>query len=188
MSSFDEIFGGQFDVDAAIEDGAQVEAQTASEPLPAGEYKVIVEEASDIEPLAYNGEATTRTGFKMRLAVIEGEYEGRKIFNDVVVGDTDESEAAQKKLRIEIGRLGALVKAVGWASLNGKSPTDFTDLVVVAKIIVWKNKATGKIRNFVNGWKAADGIPAAHTPTPKAPAAPKPTPKAAPAKKMPWMK
>jgi hypothetical protein len=157
MSAFDDIFGGQFDADAAIEDGAQVEAAVANEPLPAGEYKVIVEEASDIEQFAYNGEATTRTGFKMRLAVIEGEYEGRKLFCDVTVADSDGSEKAQKQLRIEMGRLGALVKAVGWPSLNGRSPTDFTDNVVVAKVIVWKNKTTGKMRNFINGWLAPEG-------------------------------
>lgn len=157
MSSFDEIFGGNFDADAAIEDGAQVEASVANEPLPAGEYKVIIETASDIKRFEYNNEETSRTGFKLTLQVIEGEYEGRKLFCDVTVADDDQSEKAQKQLRIEMGRLGALVKAVGWPSLNGRSPTDFTDNVVVAKVIVWKNKTSGKMRNFINGWLAPEG-------------------------------
>jgi hypothetical protein len=157
MSAFDDIFGGNFDADAAIEDGAQVEASVANEPLPAGEYKVIIETASDIERFAYNNEETSRTGFKLTLQVIEGEYEGRKLFCDVTVADDDQSEKAQKQLRIEMGRLGALVKACGWPSLNGRNPTDFTDNVVVAKVIVWKNKTSGKMRNFINGWLAPEG-------------------------------
>lgn len=188
MSAFDDIFGGQFDADAAIEDGAQIEAAVANEPLPAGEYKVIVEEASDIEQFAYNGEATTRTGFKMRLAVIEGEYEGRKLFCDVTVADSDGSEKAQKQLRIEMGRLGALVKAVGWASLNGKNPSDFVDCVVVAKVIVWKNKTSGKMRNFVNGWLSAEGAAARPAVAAAKPVAAKPAAAGGAAKKMPWMK
>ena len=185
MSSFDDIFGGQFDADAAIEDGAQVEAQALNEPLPAGEYKVMIEKATDIAPFDYQNESTTRTGFKLACVVIEGEYEGRKIFNDITIADSDESEKAQKQLRIEMGRFGALVKAVGWASANGKSPSDFIDCVAIAKIIVWKNKTTGKIRNFVNGWKSADGATA---PAPKTAPKVASAPKAAPAKKMPWMK
>jgi hypothetical protein len=157
MSSFDEIFGGNFDADAAIEDGAQVEASVANEPLPAGEYKVIIETASDIERFSYNNEETSRTGFTLTLQVIEGEYEGRKLFCDVTVADDDQSEKAQKQLRIEMGRLGALVKAVGWPSLNGRNPTDFTDNVVVAKVIVWKNKTSGKMRNIIQSWLAPEG-------------------------------
>ena len=67
MSTFDDICGGNFDADAAIEDGAQVEASVANEPLPAGEYKVIIETASDIERFAYNNEETSRTGFKLMI-------------------------------------------------------------------------------------------------------------------------
>lgn len=189
MSSFDEIFGGNFDADAAIEDGAQVEASVANEPLPAGEYKVIIETASDIERFAYNNEATSRTGFKLTLQVIEGEYEGRKLFCDVTVADDDQSEKAQKQLRIEMGRLGALVKALGWPSLNGRNPTDFTDNIVVAKVIVWKNKTSGKMRNFINGWLPAEGGAVAPKAAAK-PVAAKPAVKAAVggAKKMPWAK
>ena len=186
MSSFNEIFNGNFDADAAIEDGAQVEQQVANEPLPAGEYKVIVETASDIERFAYNNEETSRTGFKLTLQVIEGEYEGRKLFCDVTVADDDQSEKAQKQLRIEMGRLGALVKACGWPSLNGRNPTDFTDNVVVAKVIVWKNKTSGKMRNYINGWLLAEGGAVA----PKAAAKPVAAKTAAVgrAKKMPWAK
>lgn len=157
MSSFDDIFGGNFDADAAIEDGAQIEASVANEPLPAGEYKVIIETASDIERFKFGNEETSKTGFKLRLAVIEGEYEGRKLYCDVTVADDDQNEKAQKQLRIEMGRLGALVKAVGWPSLNGRNPTDFVDNIAIAKVIVWKNTTTGKIRNFINGWLAPEG-------------------------------
>lgn len=156
MSSFDDIFGGNFDADAAIEDGAQIEASVANEPLPAGEYKVIIETASDIERFKFGNEETSKTGFKLRLAVIEGEYEGRKLYCDVTVADDDQNEKAQKQLRIEMGRLGALVKAVGWPSLNGRNPTDFVDNIAIAKVIVWKNTTTGKIRNFINGWLAPE--------------------------------
>jgi hypothetical protein len=187
MSSFDEIFGGNFDADAAIEDGAQVEASVANEPLPAGEYKVIIETASDIERFKFGNEETSKTGFKLRLAVIEGEYEGRKLFCDVTVADDDQSEKAQKQLRIEMGRLGALVKAVGWQSLNGRNPTDFVDNIAIAKVIVWKSQSTGKIRNFINGWLAPEGGAAV---APKAEAKPAATKAAAVggAKGMPWMK
>jgi hypothetical protein len=187
MSSFDEIFGGNFDADAAIEDGAQVEASVANEPLPAGEYKVIVETASDIERFAYNNEETSRTGFRLTLQVIEGEYEGRKLYCDVLVADDDQSEKAQKKLRIEMGRLGALVKAVGWPSLNGRSPTDFVDNVVVAKVIVWKNTTSGKIRNYINGWLPAESGMVAPKAAAK-PVAAKPAAVGGAKKKMPWAK
>lgn len=186
MSSFDEIFNGNFDADAAIEDGAQVEQQVANEPLPAGEYKVIIETASDIERFKFGSEESSKTGFKLRLAVIEGEYEGRKLFCDVTVADDDQSEKAQKQLRIEMGRLGALVKAVGWPSLNGRNPTDFVDNIAVAKVIVWKSQSTGKVRNFINGWLAPEGGAVA----PKAAAKPVAAKTAATggAKKMPWAK
>ena len=190
MSTFDDIFGGNFDADAAIEDGAQVEASVANEPLPAGEYKVIIETASDIERFTYNNEETSRTGFKLMLQVIEGEYEGRKLFCDVTVADDDQSEKAQKQLRIEMGRLGALVKAVGWPSLNGRNPTDFIDNIVVAKVIVWKNKTTGKMRNFINGWLSPEGGAAVNPKPMTNPSTAKPAPKTAVsgAKKMPWAK
>ena len=190
MSTFDDIFGGNFDADAAIEDGAQVEAFVANEPLPAGEYKVIIEAASDIERFTYNNEETSRTGFKLTLQVVEGEYEGRKLFCDVTVADDDQSEKAQKQLRIEMGRLGALVKAVGWPSLNGRNPTDFIDNIVVAKVIVWKNKTTGKMRNFINGWLSPEGGAAVNPKPMTNPSSAKPAPKTAAggAKKMPWAK
>lgn len=191
MSSFDEIFGGNFDAAAAIEDGAQVEASVANEPLPAGEYKVIIETASDIERLKFGNEETSKTGFKLRLAVVEGEYEGRKLFCDVTVADDDQSEKAQKQLRIEMGRLGALVKAVGWPSLNGRNPTDFVDNIAIAKVIVWKSTATGKIRNFINGWLPAEGgavaPKAAAKPVAAKPVAAK-TAAVGGAKKRPWEK
>jgi hypothetical protein len=59
--------------------------------------------------------------------------------------------------------------------------------VVVAKVIVWKNKTSGKMRNFINGWLPAEGAAVAPKAAAK-PAAAKPAAVGGAKKKMPWAK
>lgn len=79
--------------------------QSSFEPLPIGDYIVTLTSADATE-------RTTRSGvdqqiIAMRYTVQEGEYAGRVIFNDLLVGGANSEKAREYSLRH--------IREVGWA-------------------------------------------------------------------------
>lgn len=79
--------------------------QSSYGPLPVGDYVVMLTSAD-------SSERTTRNGLNqqiiaMRYTVCEGEYAGRVIFNDLLVGGANSEKAREYSLRH--------IREVGWA-------------------------------------------------------------------------
>lgn len=79
--------------------------QSTFEPLPVGEYVVVLTSADASERTTRNG--VDQEIISMRYTVYEGPYAGRIIFNDLLVGGPNSEKAREYSLRH--------IREIGWA-------------------------------------------------------------------------
>jgi Protein of unknown function (DUF669) len=130
MAKLDDVF-----------DPSAVEPADTFEPLPAGNYPVEVIESTVDD---------TKNGLgrllKVTLRVIDGEYEGRRIWGHITI--RHQNEVAQ---RIGQQLLGALCNAAGAGPIEDTE--DLHGIPVTAKIVI-ENDKTGQYgpRNVIRGF------------------------------------
>lgn len=100
------------------------------EPLPVGEYKVILQSAEGPIETA-NG---TGSYLKLRFRVIEGEYKNRLLFENLNLWRTGQSEKDKTTIRIAQSKLRDLCLAVGKAKIRDTSELLNKPLIVHLKI------------------------------------------------------
>ena len=163
-------------------DASQVAPQQSSAPLPAGDYLAHITD-SDVQPLkSGNGK-----GLKLTFEVIDGQYKGRKVWENLNIQHTSEDTQ-----RIAQSQLSALCHAVNVIKLMDTAALHFKPV----RINVTVREAVGqyKASNNIKGYEAAGGgigaPAAAPTPTPVAetPAWPTAEQEAAKSKTPAWAK
>lgn len=161
-------------------DATTVPPAEAFELLPAGRYLAMIVE-SDIAPTKKNDGQIA----KFTWQIVEGEHEGRKLWQNLNIDNPNEKASAIAKRE-----LSAICHAVG--KLQVSDTNDLHDIPVVVVVKVTPAKDGYEAKNEIKGVEAP-GKAKAEKPSAAASLAPAKaaeTPKAAPAgpKKMPWQK
>ena len=139
------------------------------DPLPDGQYEVIISRSEMRDTKAGDGEMLVLT-----FEVIEGDYEGRLLWENInLVNKSDVAE------RIGRSQLASICKAVGVMN-----PQDSADLHDKPLVITVRRDKKDNTRNVIKGYASTDGTHAeAVKDEPKAAEPEKPV-----AKKKPWQK
>jgi len=88
-------------------EGLQADAGKMNEPIPAGRYLL---EVSGIEETETKQSQPPKPMLKLKYKVQEGEYEGRIVFDNMVLPNTNMGDDANRMAR---SRLKALINACG---------------------------------------------------------------------------
>lgn len=154
-------------------DASSVPVADAYDPLPAGWYAVIITE-SDMQPTkAGDGEY-----LRLRLDVIDGEYQGRVVFDRLNLNNPN-----SKAVEIAQRALSSICNAVG--VMNPQDSTELHDRPLMAKLSIRPASQAYDASNDVRAYKALDGAAPAAPATAPAPAS---APAAAAGGKKPWNK
>lgn len=140
-------------------DTTGIEPFNAFEPLPVGEYKVILQSAEGpIETVSGTG-----SYLKLRFQVIEGEYKNRVLFENLNLWRTGQSEKDKTTIRIAQSKLRDLCLAVGKAKIRDTSELLNKPLIVHLKIRDGGNYGPqNEITAYkpINGGTTLDDVPA----------------------------
>jgi hypothetical protein len=150
---------------AAIDfDATEVEPKTGYDALPAGKYKVVIEDTE---------QKPTRKGdgsyLQITFVVTDGEYQGRKLWARLNLDNPSDQAVG-----IARAELSAICRAVNVLKL--KDSTQLHDLQLTVKVTTKPDKDSGEVRNEIKGYEPVSAA---------APA--KPSPVAA-GGKAPWAK
>lgn len=137
----------------------EVEPNDDFQPLPAGEYKVMVTDSEMKE-----NSKGTGSYLQLRLDVIEGEYENRVVFDRLNLQNTNQTavEIAQRQL-------SALCRAVG--VMQPQDSSDLHDKPLIAKIGIQPARDGYEASNNVKTYKSCDGAAPASSGASSKPAA-----------------
>ena len=125
-----------------------VEPSNGYEPLPAGDYEVVIT-ASDTQ----NTKAGTGKFVNLELQILEGRFKGRKLFDRLNLWNP-----SSKAVEIAMATLSSICRAVN--VLTPRDTSDLHNLPLVAKVVL-TNDPTYGTKNEVKGYKARTGIQAA---------------------------
>ena len=139
-------------------DASSIEPAGSFDPLPAGDYEVVIVE-SKWKPT----KAGTGSYLEIKCQVTKGDYAKRNLWARLNLKNPNVTA-------VEIAKreLSAICHAVG--VLKPKSKDELNGIPLVAKVVVRENQ-DGEPTNEIKGWKSAEGgsaAPAA-TPPPKQP-------------------
>jgi len=144
------------------------------DPLPAGEYKVVVEASQEKATKAGDG-----SYFEVTLVITDGEHEGRKLWHRMNLNNKSEDAVANAKVEMR-----QLCNAAGHPSITDTD--QLHDIEVIAIVSLKADRQSGEMRNEVKGYKA---VGSSSSPiVPGKPAPPKSGPTAAPGSKPAWLK
>jgi len=155
----------------------EYEPMGSFEPLPVGEYTVVIE-SSEKKP------ASTGKGEYLQLVynVVDGEYQGRKLFDRLnIVNDSDQAQTIARRA------LSSICRAIG--IMNPKNSEELHDKPFVVKVGIRPAKGEYGPSNKITEYAAMDGsLPS--LPEKKAEKKPEGTTTTAAStkKKMPWQK
>jgi hypothetical protein len=134
--------------DSANFDATKVAPSTGFQPLPDGDYKVLVKKCAE-QPTK---DGTGRL-LKCELSVIDGKYKGRTVFWNInLINKSAEAQA------IGQAQLSGLCRAVGIP--NPKNAGQFANKILTVKVKVQKRKDTGEMQNQVAGAVLPEVTPA----------------------------
>ena len=142
-------------------DASTVAPQAVTGPIPAGTYLAHCIE-SDVAPLkSGNG-----TGLKMTFEILDGQYKGRRIWENLNIQHTNEDTQ-----RIAQSQLSALCHAVNVIKLEDTAALHFKPVKV--KVVVREAQGQYQASNNVKGYESAGGstvafVPATDASTPPA--------------------
>ena len=122
---------------------APEEIQSDIGMIPKGDYLVQVERANAKQTDKY-------LAAEMMLRVIEGEYEGRVVFDFMIVQRFDGSDGGVSYGRSKFGKL------CGAADIKADQPEDLVDAVVIASVKQGKAKDGYDAKNEVTGYKKSE--------------------------------
>jgi hypothetical protein len=149
-------------------DASAVELASSFDPLPAGNYNVIITESEVKETKNGTGQLIA-----LKMCVFDGEFENRIIFSNINFKNAHETTQ-----KIGKQQLASLCKAVG--VLTPKDSSDLHDKPLVVKVIISPAKDGYEAKNEVRAF-----LPYGDAPVAQAPVAP---PVTAVKTKKPWEK
>lgn len=172
MGDISDIFGGTFDASSVEITGG------AFDPLPAGWYPVMIDNAEVKVNKAGNGKY-----LKLKMTVIGENYTGRKLFPMLnVIHPNPETVRIAKERLAELSLACDIPQIDESAQLIGKS--------VMARVKIRPAKGDYEADNEITGYKALGGTgyqpPATSGALPSTPNLPKPAAVAQPSAKRPW--
>ena len=127
-------------------DASQVAPQASTGPIPAGTYLAHITE-SDVAPLrSGNG-----TGLKLTLEIIEGQYKGRKVWDNLNIQHSNEDTQ-----RIAQTQLSALCHAVNVIKLQDTAALHMKPVTI--KVVVREAKGEYQASNNIKGYESAGGV------------------------------
>ena len=147
-------------------DAQTVEPNDSFDPIPNGDYLCIIT-TSEMKPT----KAGDGAYLELELQVIEGPYQGRKLWDRLNLNNANETT-----VKIAKGTLSAICRAVG--VLQPTDSCELHDLPLVAKVACRKRDDTEELTNVIKSYKKRDAVAAtpASSPAPAKPAATSSTP------------
>ena len=147
-------------------DAQTVEPNDSFDPLPNGDYLCIIT-TSEMKPT----KASDGAYLELELQVIEGPYQGRKLWDRLNLNNANETT-----VKIAKGTLSAICRAVG--VLQPTDSCELHDLPLVAKVACRKRDGTDELTNVIKSYKKRDAVAAvpASSPAPAKAAATSSTP------------
>lgn len=138
-------------------DANEYEPMGSFDPLPVGEYLVVISDSTI-------NENSKGTGKYLQLVydVVEGEYSGRKLFDRLNI--INDSETAQK---IAKGQLSAICRAVG--VMSPENTEELHDKPFVVKVGIKPATDLYQASNTIKAYKSKDGKDIAKTTEAKKP-------------------
>jgi hypothetical protein len=126
-------------------DASQVAPQASSGPVPAGTYLAHITE-SDVQPLkSGNG-----TGLKLTYEIIDGQYKGRKIWDNLNIQHSNEDTQ-----RIAQSQLSALCHAVNVIKLQDTAALHLKPVNI--KVVVREAQGQYQASNNIKGYESVSG-------------------------------
>jgi hypothetical protein len=126
-------------------DASQVAPQASSGPVPAGTYLAHITE-SDVQPLkSGNG-----TGLKLTYEIIDGQYKGRKIWDNLNIQHSNEDTQ-----RIAQSQLSALCHAVNVIKLQDTASLHLKPVNI--KVVVREAQGQYQASNNIKGYESVGG-------------------------------
>lgn len=123
------------------------------EPLPNGEYAVIIEE-SDMLQCGPNASDPNGKYLKLKFQVIEGQHKGRTLWSNLNLVNKN-----SQTVQIAQRELATICKAV-----NVPTPKDSSDLhriPLIAVVVCEKRRDNGEMANRIKNYKPTSGMAAA---------------------------
>ena len=147
-------------------DAQTVEPNDSFDPIPNGDYLCIIT-TSEMKPT----QAGDGAYLELELQVIEGPYQGRKLWDRLNLNNANETT-----VKISKGTLSAICRAVG--VLQPTDSCELHDLPLVAKVACRKRDDTEELTNVIKSYKKRDAVAAvpASSPAPAKAAATSSTP------------
>ena len=147
-------------------DAQTVEPNDSFDPVPNGDYLCIIT-TSEMKPT----KAGDGAYLELELQVIEGPYQGRKLWDRLNLNNANETT-----VKIAKGTLSAICRAVG--VLQPTDSCELHDLPLVAKVACRKRDDTEELTNVIKSYKKRDVVAAtpASSPAPAKAAATSSTP------------
>jgi len=147
-------------------DAQTVEPNDSFDPIPNGDYLCIIT-TSEMKPT----KASDGAYLELELQVIEGPYQGRKLWDRLNLNNANETT-----VKIAKGTLSAICRAVG--VLQPTDSCELHDLPLVAKVACRKRDDTDELTNVIKSYKKRDAMAAvpASSPAPAKAAATSSTP------------
>lgn len=147
-------------------DAQTVEPNDSFDPVPNGDYLCIIT-TSEMKPT----KAGDGAYLELELQVIEGPYQGRKLWDRLNLNNANETT-----VKIAKGTLSAICRAVG--VLQPTDSCELHDLPLVAKVACRKRDDTEELTNVIKSYKKRDAVAAtpASSPAPAKAAATSSTP------------
>ena len=147
-------------------DAQTVEPNDSFDPIPNGDYLCIIT-TSEMKPT----KAGDGAYLELELQVIEGPYQGRKLWDRLNLNNANDTT-----VKIAKGTLSAICRAVG--VLQPTDSCELHDLPLVAKVACRKRDDTDELTNVIKSYKKRDAMAAvpASSPAPAKAAATSSTP------------
>ena len=147
-------------------DAQTVEPNDSFDPIPNGDYLCIIT-TSEMKPT----KAGDGAYLELELQVIEGPYQGRKLWDRLNLNNANETT-----VKIAKGTLSAICRAVG--VLQPKDSCELHDLPMLVKVACKKRDDTEELTNVIKSYKKRDAVAAvpASSPAPAKAAATSSTP------------
>ena len=147
-------------------DAQTTEPNDTFDPLPNGDYLCIIT-TSEMKPT----KAGDGAYLELELQVIEGPYQGRKLWDRLNLNNANETT-----VKIAKGTLSAICRAVG--VLQPTDSCELHDLPLMAKVACRKRDDTEELTNVIKSYKKRDAVAAvpASSPAPAKAAATSSTP------------
>ena len=147
-------------------DAQTVEPNDSFDPVPNGDYLCIIT-TSEMKPT----KAGDGAYLELELQVIEGPYQGRKLWDRLNLNNANETT-----VKIAKGTLSAICRAVG--VLQPKDSCELHDIPLLVKVACKKRDDTDELTNVIKSYKKRDAVAAvpASSPAPAKAAATSSTP------------